>query len=135
MRLLPEAAVGEAFPEASRFRGELYRLAVAPVGRAVLTGPAVLPRLRPGEDGLAVQRRALPGWPYSFVAVLETGATSWTQVLDVVRPGPADDITAVTAAQLRDLVERLISAGEWQPGEPDIVIVTDAGACSLMTPA
>lgn len=69
----------------------------------------------------------IPGWPYSFVAVLEMGATSWTQILDAVRFGPADDATAVTAAQLRDLVERLITAGQWQPGEPDIAIVTDAG--------
>jgi hypothetical protein len=33
---------------------------------------------------------------YSFVAVLEMGATSWTQILDAVRLGPADDATAVT---------------------------------------
>lgn len=43
----------------------------------------------------------IPGWPYSFVAVLEPGATSWTAILDAVRLGPADDATAVTAAQLR----------------------------------
>ncbi|CAM5267671.1 transposase [Streptomyces fumanus] len=33
----------------------------------------------------------IPGWPYSFVAVLEMGATSWPQILDAVRLGPADD--------------------------------------------
>ncbi|MFK4692958.1 hypothetical protein RKD22_005893 [Streptomyces pristinaespiralis] len=55
------------------------------------------------------------------------GATSWTQILDAVRLGPADDATAVTAAQLRDVVDRLITTGQWQPGEPEIVIVTDAG--------
>lgn len=48
----------------------------------------------------------IPGWPYSFVAVLEPGATSWTSVLDVVRLGPEDDATAVTAAQLRTVAER-----------------------------
>lgn len=69
----------------------------------------------------------IPGWPYSFVAVLEMGATSWTQILDAVRRGPADDATAVTAAQLRGVVERLIAAGQRVPGEPDIVIVTDVG--------
>ena len=42
----------------------------------------------------------IPGWPYSFVAVLEPGATSWTAILDAVRLGPADDATAITAAQL-----------------------------------
>lgn len=38
----------------------------------------------------------IPGWPYSFVAVLEPGATSWTAILDAVRLGPVDDATAVT---------------------------------------
>ncbi|MGW5351449.1 NF041680 family putative transposase [Streptomyces sp. NPDC004031] len=69
----------------------------------------------------------IPGWPYSFVAVLEPGATSWTAILDAVRLGPADDATAVTAAQLRGVVERLIAAGQWQAGDPHIVIVSDAG--------
>ncbi|MGW2822716.1 NF041680 family putative transposase [Streptomyces sp. NPDC001443] len=69
----------------------------------------------------------IPGWPYSFVAVLEPGATSWTASLDVIRLGPADDATAITAAQLRGVVERLIVAGQWQAGDPDIVIVSDAG--------
>lgn len=69
----------------------------------------------------------IPGWPYSFVAVLEPGATSWTSILDVVRLGPEDDATALTAAQLRAVAERLISAGQWTPGDPDITIVMDAG--------
>lgn len=69
----------------------------------------------------------IPGWPYSFVAVLEPGATSWTGILDVVRLGPEDDATAVTAAQLRAVAERLIAAGQWTPGDPDITIVMDAG--------
>lgn len=68
-----------------------------------------------------------PGWLYSFVAVLEPGATSWTAILDAVRLGPVDDVTAVTAAQLRGVVERLIAAGQWRAGDPDIVIVSDAG--------
>jgi hypothetical protein len=54
----------------------------------------------------------IPGRPYSFVAVLEMGATSWTRILDAVRLGPADDATAVTAAQLRDVVDRLITTGQ-----------------------
>ncbi|MEV4889206.1 transposase [Nonomuraea sp. NPDC055795] len=69
----------------------------------------------------------IPGWPYSFVAALEPGRSSWTALLDVVRLGPADDATAVTAAQLRAVVERLIAAGQWSSGDPDILIVTDAG--------
>jgi hypothetical protein len=73
------------------------------------------------------QAQMIPGWPYSVVAALETGRTSWTQVLDVVRLGPADDATAVTAAQLRNVVDRLIAAGHWRPGDPDILIVADTG--------
>lgn len=69
----------------------------------------------------------IPGWPYSFVAALEPGRSSWTALLDVVRIGPDDDATAATAAQLRALVERLAAAGQWQAGDPPILIVADAG--------
>jgi hypothetical protein len=69
----------------------------------------------------------IPGWPYSFVAALEPGRTSWTAVLDMMRLGPADDATAVTAQQLRDVVGHLTAAGQWRPGDPDILIVCDAG--------
>lgn len=68
-----------------------------------------------------------PGWPYSFVAALETGRTSWTAILDAVRLGPADDATAVTATQLRQVVGPIIDAGHWQAGDPNILIVADAG--------
>ncbi|WP_375336073.1 transposase [Nocardia sp. SYP-A9097] len=51
----------------------------------------------------------IPGWPNSFVAVLGSGATSWTQILDAGRLGPADDAALVTATQLRGVVERLIA--------------------------
>jgi hypothetical protein len=69
----------------------------------------------------------IPGWPYSFVAALEPGRTSWTRVLDAVRLGPADDETEVTAAQVREVVTRLSAAGHWQAGDPDMLIVFDAG--------
>ena len=69
----------------------------------------------------------IPGWPYSFVAALETGRSSWTAVLDVIRLKPADDATAVTAAQIRQVVDRLIAAGQWTAGDPEILIVADAG--------
>ena len=69
----------------------------------------------------------IPGWPYSWIAVLEPGRTSWTLPLDAVRLGPEDDATQVTAAQVRDAVARLMAAGHWKPGDPDITIVLDAG--------
>ena len=73
------------------------------------------------------QAQMIPGWPYSVVAVLEPGRTSWTAVLDAARLGPDDDETEVTAAQVRDVVTRLIEAGQQQDGDPDILIVLDAG--------
>ena len=69
----------------------------------------------------------IPGWPYSFAAALEPGRTSWTLPLDAVRPGPADDATEVTAAQLRDVVTRIIAAGQWREGDPGILVVLDSG--------
>ena len=69
----------------------------------------------------------IPGWPYSVVAALEPGRTSWTAVLDAVRLGPDDDVTAVTAAQVREVVARLAGAGHWREGDPDILAVFDAG--------
>jgi DDE superfamily endonuclease len=73
------------------------------------------------------QSQRIPGWPYSFVAALEPGRTSWTVLLDAQRLGPADDATVVTAAQLRDLVGRLREAGQHDDGDPDILVVLDAG--------
>jgi hypothetical protein len=60
----------------------------------------------------------IPGWPYSFVAALEPGGSSWTAVLDAVRLGPDDDQTEVTAAQVRQVITRLITAGHWRAGDP-----------------
>jgi len=73
------------------------------------------------------QAQMIPGWPYSVVAALERGRTSWTAVLDAVRLGPGDDEAAVTAAQVRDVVARLIAAGQHREGDPDILVVFDAG--------
>jgi hypothetical protein len=69
----------------------------------------------------------IPGWSYSFVAALESGPTSWTALLDAVRLTPSDDATEVTATQLREVVGSLIETGAWNAGDPDILIVADAG--------
>jgi hypothetical protein len=69
----------------------------------------------------------VPGWPYSIVAALETGWTSWTAIVDAVRLAPGADVAAVTTAQIREVVERLITAGQWKHGDPDVLIVVDAG--------
>jgi hypothetical protein len=128
------------------------RLDVDRLRRAVVTGP--LPRAANGRLVLAVditcwlrpeahtapartlchtygrgrdQHMMVPGWPYSVVAALETGRSSWTAPLDIQRVGPGDDAAALTAAQLRRVITNLIAAGHWRPGDPDILIVADAG--------
>ena len=73
------------------------------------------------------QAQMIPGWPYSVVAALEPGRTSWTAVLDAVRLGPDDDEAEVTAAQVRDVITRLIEAGHWREGDPPILVIFDAG--------
>ena len=69
----------------------------------------------------------IPGWPYSVIVGLEPGRSSWTAPLDVQRLAPGDDAATVTATQLRHLIGRLIQAGQWIVGDPDILIVADAG--------
>ena len=79
--------------------------------------------LRAGER----ERADDPRLAVLMSSALEPGRTSWTLPLDAVRLGPADDATAVTAAQLREVIARLIAAGHWKPGDPDVIIVLDAG--------
>lgn len=73
------------------------------------------------------KHQMVPGWPYSVLAALETGRTSWTAVLDAVRLEPGADVAAVTTVQIREVVERLVAAGQWQEGDPEVLVVLDAG--------
>jgi hypothetical protein len=73
------------------------------------------------------QHIPVPGWPYSIVVALESGRSSWTAPLDARRLAPGDDGAAVTAQQLRELVQRLVKAGQLQPQDPDVLVVADAG--------
>jgi hypothetical protein len=72
-------------------------------------------------------RQTIPGWPYSVVAALGTGRSSWTAPLDIVRIGPDDDLTDVTAAQIRELIERLRRVGQHADADPAVLIVLDSG--------
>lgn len=69
----------------------------------------------------------VPGWPYSVIVALETGRSSWTAPLDAVRLAPGDDAATVTAQQVRQVVAHLLQAGHWRPGDPQILLVADAG--------
>jgi hypothetical protein len=73
------------------------------------------------------EHRMIPGWPYSIVAALEPGRSSWTAMLDAQRLAPGADVAAVTVAQIRGVIQRLIDARQWKPGDPNIWIVLDAG--------
>jgi hypothetical protein len=95
----------------------------APDGRRVLAVD-VSPWLRP-DGNRSPQRsfchthgrdkdehRMAPGWPYSIVAGLESGRTSWTALLGGVRPPMAADVTTMTCAQIGQLADRLTDAGQ-----------------------
>ncbi|WP_329594496.1 transposase [Streptomyces sp. NBC_01362] len=73
------------------------------------------------------QHIPVPGRPYSVICTLETGRSSWTAPLDALRLAPGDDAATVTAGQMRELVERLMAAGQWKDDDPEILIVVDAG--------
>lgn len=73
------------------------------------------------------QHIPIPGWPYSVITALESGRSSWTAPLDARRLAPGDDAATVTAQQLRELIQRLVAAGQWQSGDPDMLVVADAG--------
>ncbi|EIV92696.1 hypothetical protein FraQA3DRAFT_2306 [Frankia sp. QA3] len=133
-------AVNHGRVEVDRLRRSLAGLGLprAADGRIVL-GVDVSPWLRP--DAATSPGRLfchtygrgrgnaqlIPGWPYSFVAALEPGRTSWTAPLDAVRLGPDDDLTTVTTTQVREVVDRLAAAGHHTAGTPNILVVFDAG--------
>lgn len=85
--------------------------------------PAVQGFVRSGHSS----DQFVPGLPYWFVAALESGRTSWCQILDALRLGPTGDVAEVAADQVRQVVTDLIETGRWKPGDLDIMVVFDAG--------
>jgi hypothetical protein len=69
----------------------------------------------------------IPGWPFLFVAALSPGASSWAQVVDAQRLGPDDDLTTITFRRVHAVVKRLVKCGAWQAGDPNVLVVLDAG--------
>ena len=119
--------------DVDRFRGVVVGLAIPRcAGGRIVLGIDVSNWLRPdaatSPDRLFChtygrgrnQAQMIPGWPYSFVAALGQGRSSWCAVLDARRLRPDDDETTVTAAQLRAVVEKIIEVGHWAPGDPQI---------------
>ncbi|MFD7262225.1 NF041680 family putative transposase [Streptomyces sp. NPDC059874] len=134
------AGLNQGRIDAARLRRALVGVPLprAADGRLVLAVD-VSPWLRPDADtssdrsfchtfgrGLG-KHQMVPGWPYSIVAALESGRTSWTALLDAIRLGPGTDLAAVTAEQVLEVVERLVAAGQWRQGDPEVLVVLDAG--------
>jgi hypothetical protein len=123
----------------ARFRMVLAALELPRIRGRITLAVDVSPWLRPDAECCDerlfchVHGRArgnaqmIPGWPYSFVAALEPGASSFVALLDAMRIGPDDDGTELTAAQIRDVVGRLRMAGQHRDGDAPIQIVCDSG--------
>ena len=47
--------------------------------------------------------------------------------MDAIRLGLDDDVAEVTALRIRQVLQRLITAGQWRPGDPDVLVVIDSG--------
>ncbi|MFI5868461.1 hypothetical protein [Streptomyces sp. NPDC051546] len=71
------------------------------------------PTFGQGQD----QHRMISGWPYPFVAALESGRTSSCRLSDAVRIAPENDVAEVSAVQVRRAVEDLIAGGRWCEGD------------------
>jgi DDE superfamily endonuclease len=72
-------------------------------------------------------RKTVPGWPYSVIVALESGRSSFTAPLDALRLRPSDDLTTVSATQIRDTITQLRQAGQLGPADPPVLVVLDAG--------
>ncbi|GAA2279156.1 MULTISPECIES: transposase [Kitasatospora] len=134
------AALNRGSPDQARLRTAIAarNLPRGPGGRIVLTVD-VSPWLWPDASRSDARsfchtygrrentHEMVPGWPYSFVAALESGSTSWTALLDAKRLEPGTDTAAVTSRQLREALRFIINAGHWTAGDPPVLVVADAG--------
>jgi AcrR family transcriptional regulator len=79
----------------------------------------------PGGCCVATFSHEFDGRPGRVREELARGVRQWRSTL--VREITVAIEAGVTAAQLRAVIGRLITAGHWTPGDPDILIVADAG--------
>ncbi|WP_455770840.1 transposase [Streptomyces bobili] len=86
-----------------------------------------VPRDRAGsfEPQLVKKRQRRLGGVDEIVLSLSAKGLTHGEISPRLTPG--DDTATVPSRQLRDLLQRLIAAGQWQTGDPDILIVAAAG--------
>lgn len=121
-----------------RFRRAALRQQIPAVGGRIVLAVDVTPWLRPDANtsgerafchvhgrGRGADSR-IPGWPYSMVAAVGSGTSSWTALLDIERIGAGGNDSVAAALQLRRTVTGLIGAGHWRIGDADIIAVTDS---------
>ncbi len=114
-----------------------------PLMFAIDTTPLARPDATYADSRTMVQVRGkggdvfLPGWSYSVLVGIGWGTSSWVDAVEARRLLPADGHTAVTIAQIRDLLTDLAAtaqaaagaqnmAEQHQNGPPPLVIL-DAG--------
>src|SRR6266704_3279398 len=92
-------------PECRRGHGGLYD--------ALNCGEVRIGRLRRALSALPLRR-----WDDGRIR-LACDVSNWLR--------PDDDASEVTAAQVRDVTARLVAAGHWHEGDPDVIVVLDSG--------
>lgn len=68
----------------------------------------------------------IPGWPYSLVTACRPGVVRGPRRWMPAGWRRATTADSVKGGHLREMVRRLMTAGQWCPGDADIRIVADA---------
>jgi hypothetical protein len=121
----------------SRLRHLLAGLsAPARAGEPLMFATGTTPHARPdaqyaGERMVQVRGKGgdrwLPGWPYSLLAGIQWGSSSWAGPIEARRLRSGEEHTDVTTGQITGLLKDLTATGKWQPGDPPPLVLLDAG--------
>lgn len=71
--------------------------------------------------------QVVSSWPHSFVAALEAGRTSRWPPAGRGAAWPRRRRDCCYRYQLREVVVRLVKARDWQPGDPEVLIMKSSG--------
>jgi hypothetical protein len=104
-----------------------------PLMFAIDTTPHARPDAQYADERTMVQVRGkggdrwLPGWPYSVLAGIGWGSSSWVDPIEARRLRPGEEHTDITIGQITGLLKDLTATGKWQPGGPPPLVLLDAG--------